>query len=403
MAVLKGRQPAAMASGQFQRQLHSCTCLQVHCLGSFHANPRRQRPRIDRVSRHAQRPIAHERRGNNAAVKVAKCAAALACVLAWFAASAAPATPSPASAAAPDPRAPVTIVVPFSAGGPTDRIARDLAPGLARALGREVIIENAGGAGGTLGATKVARAAPDGQTLLLHHIGMATAPTLYRRLPYKPLDDFAFLGMISEVPMTLIGRPSLPPRDFKALLAWLRANESKAQLADAGLGAASQLCGLLLQQRLGLKLRTVSFKGTGPAMSELLGGQVDILCDQTTNTTEPIAEGRVRAYAVTTRAALASPPLNALPTLAGLGLEGFHVTIWHGLYAPRGTPDAVVARLNAALRQALRDPDFAARQRALGAALIADERLTPDGHRRFVADETAAWAPAIRAAGQFAD
>lgn len=306
-----------------------------------------------------------------------------------------------ALAQAPD--RPVTIVVPFSAGGPTDRVARDLGGALAKALGRRVIIENAGGAGGTLGATKVAKAAPDGDTLLLHHIGMATAPALYRSLPFRPLEDFDFLGMFIEVPMTLIGRPSLTAKDFPSLVAWLRTNRDKARLADAGLGAASHLCGLLLQQRLGLQLRTISFKGTGPAMSELLGGQVDILCDQTTNTTAPIAEGHVRAYAVTTLKPLPTPPLSDLPTLHGLGLDGLQVTIWHGLYAPRGTPAAVTAALNAALRQVLRDPAYGARQRALGASLIDDDRLTPGGHRRFVASEIERWAPTIRAAGQYAD
>lgn len=306
-------------------------------------------------------------------------------------------------AAAQTPDRPVTIVVPFSAGGPTDRVARDLGGALAKALGRRVIIENAGGAGGTLGATKVAKAAPDGDTLLLHHIGMATAPALYRSLPFRPLEDFDFLGLFIEVPMTLVGRPSLTAKDFPSLVAWLRANRGKARLADAGLGAASHLCGLLLQQRLGLDLRTISFKGTGPAMSELLGGQVDILCDQTTNTTGPIAEGHVRAYAVTTLKPLPTPPFANLPTLDSLGLDGLQVTIWHGLYAPRGTPAAVAASLNAALRQVLRDPAYAARQRALGASLIDDDRLTPAGHRRFVAAEIERWAPTIRAAGQYAD
>lgn len=308
-----------------------------------------------------------------------------------------------ASLARPPQERPVTIVVPFSAGGPTDRVARDLGIALGRALGRGVVIENAGGAGGTLGATKVAKAAADGDTLLLHHIGMATAPTLYRNLPFRPLEDFEHLGMIIEVPMTLIGRPSLAAKDFPALVTWLRANRGKARLANAGLGAASHLCGLLLQQRLGLNLHTISFKGTGPAMNDLLGGQVDILCDQTTNTTGPIAQGHVRAYAVTTLKPLPRPPLAGLPTLDSLGLDGLQVTIWHGLYAPRGTPRAVTERLNAALRQALLDPVFAERQRALGASLIDDDRLTPAGHRRFVEAEIKRWAPAIRAAGQYAD
>ena len=299
---------------------------------------------------------------------------------------------------------PLTLVVPFPAGGPTDKVARDLGVALGAALRQPTIIENIGGAGGTLGATKVAKAAPDGQTLLLHHIGMATSPTLYRNLPFKPLEDFEFIGMVNEVPMTLIGRPTLPATDFPALVRWLREHKGRVNLAHAGLGAASHLCGLLLQQSLKLDLHTVPYKGTGPAMSDLLGGQVDILCDQTTNTTAQIEHGRVRAYAVTTLRPLpAPPPLAALPTLDSQGLKGFNVTIWHGLYAPKGTPPAEIARLNAALRKALKDPDFVRKELALGAAIIDDGRLDPAGHRSFVATEIARWALAIQAAGSYVD
>jgi len=212
-----------------------------------------------------------------------------------------------------------------------------------------VIIENVGGAGGTLGAAKVAKASPDGYTLLLHHIGMATSPALYRKMPYETLSDFEYLGMINEVPMTLIGRPTLPANNYAELVKWLEANKGKINLANAGLGAASHLCGLLFMQSLKLDMTTVPYKGTGPAMTDLLGGQVDIMCDQTTNTTSQIEGGKVKAFAVTTMAPLKTPALSKLPTLDSQGLKGFNVTIWHALYAPKGTPAAAVEKVREAV------------------------------------------------------
>jgi tripartite-type tricarboxylate transporter receptor subunit TctC len=301
------------------------------------------------------------------------------------------------------PDKPVTIVVPFSAGGPTDKVARDLGVALGAALKQTVIIENVGGAGGTLGATKVAKAAPDGHTLLLYHIGMATSASLYRNLPYKTLDDFEYLGMVNDVPMTLIGRPTLPANNYAELVKWLEANKGKVNLANAGLGAASHLCGLLFQQAIKLDMTTVPYKGTAPAMTDLLGGQVDIMCDQTTNTTSQIAGGKVKAFAVTTMTPLTTPALAALPTLDSQGLKGFNVSIWHGLYAPKGTPAAVTAQINQALRSALKDADFIKKQEALGAVVVTDGRLAPAEHKKFVAAEIDKWGGAIRAAGQYAD
>ena len=307
-----------------------------------------------------------------------------------------------AAAAYPDKA--ITMVVPFAAGGPTDKVARDLAVVLSKELGgQQVAIENVGGAGGTLGAAKVAKAQPDGYTLLLHHIGMATSPGLYRNLPYKTLDDFEYLGMVIDVPMTLIGRPNLPAASYAELVKWLEANRGKINLANAGLGAASHLCGLLLQQSLKINMTTVPYKGTAPAMNDLLGGQVDILCDQTTNTSGQIAAGAVRAYAVTTLKPLTTPALAKLPTLDSQGLKGFKVSIWHGLYAPRGTPKAVLNTINSALRAALKDPEFIKRQEALGAVVITDNRVNPGEHKKFVEAEINKWGPVIKAAGQYAD
>jgi tripartite-type tricarboxylate transporter receptor subunit TctC len=302
------------------------------------------------------------------------------------------------------PDKPVTIVVPFAAGGPTDKVARDLAEALRKPLGgQSIIIENVGGAGGTLGATKVAKASNDGYTLLLHHIGMATSPALYRKMAYDTLGDFEYLGMVNEVPMTLIGKPTLPATTYPELIKWLNDNKGKINLANAGLGAASHLCGLLFQSTLKIDMQTIPYKGTGPAMTDLLGGQVDIMCDQTTNTTSQIEGGKVRAYAVTSAKRLTTPALKNLPTLDEAGLKGFNVSIWHGMYAPKGTPKAVVDKINAALRTALHDPEFIKREEALGAVIVTDARLGGAEHKKFVEAEINKWGPIIKAAGQYAD
>jgi tripartite-type tricarboxylate transporter receptor subunit TctC len=316
--------------------------------------------------------------------------------------AAAAATVAVAANAFPD--KPITLVVPFAAGGPTDKVARDFAEALRKPLnGATIVVENVGGAGGTLGANKVAKATPDGHTLLLYHIGMATSPALYRNMPYKTLDDFEYLGMINEVPMTVIGRSTLPANNYAELVKWAEANKGKINLANAGLGAASHLCGLLFQQALKIDMTTVPYKGTAPAMTDLLGGQVDLMCDQTTNTSTQIESGKVKAYAVTSTKRLTTPALKSLPTLDESGLKGFDVQIWHGLYAPKGTPKAVLDQVNAALRAALKDPEFIKRQEALGAVIVNDGRLAPAEHKKFVEAEINKWGPAIKAAGQYAD
>lgn len=301
------------------------------------------------------------------------------------------------------PEKPVTIIVPFAAGGPTDKVARDLAEALRKPLGGTIIIENVGGVGGTLGANKVAKAAPDGYTLLLHHIGIASASALYRSLPYKTLDDFEYLGMINEVPMTLIGRPNLPATSYADLAKWLEANKGNINLAHAGVGSASHLCGLMYQAALKIDMTTVPYKGTAPAMNDILGGQVDIMCDQTTNTTGQIEAGKVKAYAVMSSKRLPSGVLAKLPTADESGVKGFNLTVWHGLYAPKGTPKAVIDKVNTALRAALKDADFHKRQEALGAVVINDARLAPAEHKKFVEAEIAKLTPVIKAAGQYAD
>ena len=302
------------------------------------------------------------------------------------------------------PDKPISIVVPFAAGGPTDRVARDLGVALSKQLkGQSIVIDNVGGAGGTLGAAKVAKAAPDGYTLLVHHIGMATSPALYRKMPYDTLGDFEYIGMINDVPMTLVGRPTLPANNYAELVKWLEANKGKINLANAGLGAASHLCGLLFQQSLKIDMTTVPYKGTGPAMTDLMGGQVDIMCDQTTNTSAQIEGGKVKGYAVTSPRRLSTPALAKLPTLDESGMKGFNVSIWHGMYAPKGTPKPIQDQLNAALRKALADPEFIKRQEALGAVVVSDARLGQAEHKKFVEAEINKWGPVIKAAGQYAD
>ncbi len=301
------------------------------------------------------------------------------------------------------PDRPVTLVVPFAAGGPTDHIARDLAESLRKTLGQAVTVENTGGSGGTVGTARVAKAVPDGYTLLLHHIGMATAPALYRSLVYRPLDDFDYLGMVNEAPMTLIGRANFPAANYGELIKWISANPGRASLANAGVGSASHLCGLLFQSALKLPMTTVPYKGTGPAMADLASGQVDLMCDQTTNTVPQIESGKVKAYAVATTKKSINSTLAKLPTLDEAGLKGFNITVWHALYAPRGTPKAVIDKLNAALKLALKDPELLKRSEALGVTVISDSRINPAEHKRFVEAETVKWGGIIRAVGQFAD
>ena len=298
----------------------------------------------------------------------------------------------------------VTIIVPFTAGGPTDKVARDLAESMRKHMNNAtIVIDNADGAGSTIGTAKAARSKNDGYTLLLTHIGMSTIPTLYRKLSFNVLNDFEYAGIINDVPMTLIGRPTLPAKNFAEVKDWVGKNQGKVNLANAGVGSASHLCGLMFQASLQQEMTPVPYKGAAPAIADLMGGQVDLLCDQTTNTTSQIAAKKVQAYAVTTAKPLTTPALKDLPTLQSLGLKDFNVTIWHGLYAPKGTPADVVKKVNEAMKASLKDPEFIKRQEALGAVIATDDRITPAGHKKFVEAEIAKWGKVIKAAGIYAD
>lgn len=299
------------------------------------------------------------------------------------------------------PTKPVTLVVPFAAGGPTDIVARTLAAAMTKTLGQSVVVENKTGAGGTIAPAYVAKAAPDGYTFLIHHNGMATAPALYRKLAYNPVTDFEHVGNVVDVPMTLLGRKDLPAKNLAELMSYVKANAAKINLANAGLGAVSHLCGTLFQQSLGVTLTTVPFQGTGPALNALLGGQVDLLCDQTTNTVPHIKAGTVKLYGVTTKQRIKALP--DAPTLDEGGMKDFEVIVWHGVYAPKGTPAAVVQKFGDAMRAALKDPAFVNRMADLGGEISPASRQTSDGQRAWLTAEVQKWGTAIRAAGVFAD
>ena len=295
------------------------------------------------------------------------------------------------------PDRPITFVVPFAAGGPTDTVTRLIAEPMGNTLGQQIVVQNVTGAGGTLGAGEVAAAEPDGYTVLMHHIGMSTAPTLYKELPYNPLESFKTVGLVTEVPMTIVARKDFEPATLQDLIAYVKANGEQVTYANAGIGAASHLCGLLFQNAVGAKVTEVPYQGTGPALTDLVGGQVDFMCDQTTNTTGQIQAGEVKAYAITSPER--NPALPDLPTAAEAGLPNFEVSVWHGLYVPAETPDDVVQKLTAALQGALADQNVRERFAELGTTPVAAELATPEAHRERLQSQIELWRPIIQSAG----
>ena len=272
---------------------------------------------------------------------------------------------------------------------------------MTKEIGQPVVVENTTGAGGTLGAQRVATARPDGYTVLLHHIGMGVIPTMYRRLSYDPVNGFEPLGLVTEVPMTLVTRRDIPANTLTELVAYMKAQGDRFNLADAGIGSSSALCGALLANAIGVKPTVIPFRGTGPAMQEILGGRVDLLCDQTTQTTEYIRAGQVKVFATPSRQRIATLP--EIPTTSEAGLPGFEVTVWHGLYAPRGTPAPVCARLTQSLQAALREPRIVQRFAEIGTAPVSQADATPEAHRRFWTADIAKWKPVIEATASYAD
>ncbi len=291
----------------------------------------------------------------------------------------------------------ITIIVPFSAGGPTDTVTRLIADPMGAELGVQVIVQNVEGAGGTVGARQAAQADPDGYTVLMHHIGMSTAPALYNDLGYTPLEDFATVGLVTEVPMTIVARKDFPPNSLAELVDHVKQNADTVTYANAGIGAASHLCGLLFQEAAGVKVQEVPYEGTGPALTDLVGGQVDFMCDQSTNTTGQISAGEVKAYAVTTPERVASLP--DLPTAAEADLPDLEVAVWHGLYVPTGTPDEVVQRLTGALQVALANQSVIDQMADLGTAPVPKEDATPAAHRTLLTEQLETWGRVIADAG----
>jgi tripartite-type tricarboxylate transporter receptor subunit TctC len=306
-------------------------------------------------------------------------------------------SPSGASPAMTWPEAPINIIVPFAAGGPTDTVTRLVAEPMSATLGQQVVVQNVAGAGGTLAAGQVAVAPADGYTVLMHHIGMSTAPSLYADLPYDPLVDFKPIGLVTEVPMTIIGRKDFEPTTLQELVDYVKANSDTVTYANAGVGAASHLCGLLFMTAIDTKVTEVPYDGTGPAMEDLIGSQVDFMCDQTTNTAEQIRAGTVKAYAIT------SPERNEalpdVPTTAESGLPDVQVGVWHGLYVPKDTPDEIVAALTNALKTALADQNVIDKFAELGTVPVPDDQATPEAHRAKLEAQIELWRPIIEAAG----
>lgn len=308
---------------------------------------------------------------------------------------------SPLATAQEYPTKPITMIVPFSAGGPTDTVARLIAQAMGKDLKQTVIVENVGGAGGTIAANRVARAAPDGYTLLIHHIGHATAPALYKKLPYKPIEDFEPIGRITDVPMTIVAKKDFPAKDLKETITYVKANKDKVTMGSSGPGAVSHLCGMLFMSAIETDLTMVQYKGSGPVMNDLLGGQIDMTCDQTTNTTGPIRAGKIKVYGVATKARV--PSLKDVPTLEEAGLPNFEVSAWHGLYAPKGTPKPIIDRLSKALQVTLKDPTVIQRFADLGTEPVAQNLATPEALRTQLKSEVDRWAPIIKKAGVYAE
>jgi tripartite-type tricarboxylate transporter receptor subunit TctC len=315
------------------------------------------------------------------------------------AALALPLLPAPALAQQSFPTRPISLLIPFAAGGPTDMIARLMAEGMSRVLGQPVAAENMTGAGGTIAAARVAQARPDGYTLLIHHIGLAAAATLYRQLPFRIEGGLAPLGLVSHTGMTFVSRPDFPARDLPSYIATLREMGDRLNLGHSGLGGSNQLCGMLLQHAAGRGATTIVFRGSAPAMTEMMAGRLDISCEQATVVAPFVREGRIRAYAVTLPERI---PGFDVPTAREQGVD-LVMSAWHGLYTTGGTPPEVQARLVQAMRAALREPRLRARYAETLTTVAAEAEVDPAFHARFLGEEIARLRPLILAAGDFAD
>jgi tripartite-type tricarboxylate transporter receptor subunit TctC len=314
-----------------------------------------------------------------------------------FGALAAAAAPTAASAQSAFPTKSITLVVPAAAGGPTDTVSRLIAESMSRTLGQTVVVENIGGAGGTIAMARVAKAAPDGYTVAVWHIAQATAPALYDNLKYDAVNDFDHIGRITDVPMTIVSKTAVAAKDVTELFDWIRAEKGKVTYGHAGVGSASHLCALIVMKELGVQLTGVGYRGTGPAMNDLIGGQFDVMCDQTTNTTNQIKDGKIKGYAVTTKSKVSSLP--DLPTLDSGALPGFEVSAWHAMWAPKGLPKEASDKLGAALQTALKDAKVIDRFASLGTAPVEQGLATPGALKSYLTAEVQRWGTVIRTAG----
>lgn len=291
----------------------------------------------------------------------------------------------------------ITMVVPFAAGGPGDTIARLVGGAMSQKLNQQIIVENTLGAGGTIGTHRVAKAAPDGYTVLLMHVGQATSVSLYKKLPYDPVNDFEKIGLVTDVPMILVARPDYPPKDLKELIAYVKERGDKVLYAHSGVGSAAHLCGLVFMTATGANMTLVPYKGGGPALNDVMGGHIDFYCDPATGPTPLIQAGKLKSYAVTTKTRLKTLP--NLPTTTEAGSPKIEVSTWYGLYAPRGTPKPIVEKLASALQGALKDPGVINRFAELSMEPVAQDLATPTALDAFLKAEVTKWAEIIKAAG----
>ena len=296
------------------------------------------------------------------------------------------------------PARPITIIVPFAAGGPTDVIARIVADNMSKTLGQTILIENVVGAGGTTGSTRAMRAAPDGYTIEMGHMGThAASVALYPNLAYKPESDFEPIGMAAGTPILILARKDFPPKDLKEFIAYVKANEKKLNAAHAGVGSVSHVTGLFLNHLLGVKPTLIPYQGTGPAMNALVGGQIDYMTDQIVNAVPQVKGGTIKAYAIGTPDR--NPSLPDLPTSKEAGMPDFQASAWNALFAPKGTPKPILDKLSAALDKALDDEATRKRLLDLGSDIPGKDRRGQQALASLVKSEIAKWSPIIKAAG----
>ncbi|QWE25180.1 tripartite tricarboxylate transporter substrate binding protein BugD [Polynucleobacter sp. AP-Elch-400A-B2] len=291
----------------------------------------------------------------------------------------------------------ITMVVPYAPAGSTDVMGRILAQTMSKNLGQPMVVDNTGGAGGTIGALRVVRAPADGYTILFHNMAQAASPALYSKLSYDPQTDFSAIGVVNDVPMVLVARKDFPANSLQGLIDYIKANPGKLNFANAGVGSTSNLCEVLMKSSLSADWTSISYKGTGPALNDLLAGQVDVICDQPASTLQHIKGGNLKALAVATKERISSLPQT--PTFSQSGMPGFQLTVWHGLYAPKNTPKPVIDRLVASLNTALKDPLLVQRFTEMDAMIVPPSSATPAYLRNFLKGDVERWRIALKNVG----